>query len=174
MAPETRERILRERAERLARRPRKPLEDGRLEVMAFQLGREPYAVETRHVREVQPLRDLAPVPCTPAFVLGVINLRGEILPVIDLRRLFGIPADGLSNATRALILRGGELEVGIVADSVSGVRALRAAEVGPLPASFPGPEARFLRGVTAEGLIVLDAHAVLAHPGMLVDETVEE
>ena len=170
----TTERILRERAERLARRPQEPARNDELEVVAFQLAQEPYAVETRFVREVVALKDLAPVPCTPPFVLGVINVRGEILPVFDLKRLFGMPARGLTNATRAVILRDGANEFGIVADAVLGVRPLRAADIGPPPATLTGIHAGFLRGVTPEGLVVIDAAGVLKHPAMVVNEEVPE
>lgn len=78
--------ILRDRAHLLARPPEQAATaDTQLEVLEFRLAQERYAVETRHVREVCPLKDLTPLPCTPPFVLGVVNVRGCILPVLDLK-----------------------------------------------------------------------------------------
>lgn len=174
--PEARDarRVLRERARALARAPQREEAAGLLEVLVFSLGQEAYAVEMHHVREVVALKDLTPVPCVPRFVLGIINVRGEICPVIDLKRLFGLPERGLTNAARAVIVRDGALELGILADVVAGARAVPAASIAPPPPTLAGIQAEFLRGVAAEGLIVLDGARVLAHPSMIVREQAEE
>lgn len=165
---ETRKRLLRQRAEQLARRQEVQAAEAQLEVVVFELGREPYALEMHHVREVVPLKDLAPVPFTPAFVLGVTSVRGEIVPVIDLRHLFGMPERGLRNVTRAVIVRDGVLELGVLADVVLGLRTVPAAAIGAPPPGFTGIQAGLLRGVSPDGLIVLDAAAVLAECAALV------
>ena len=92
------QRILTKRAEALAR----PLQERQtlaepLELLVFSLAGERYAVDTAHVQDVVPLREITPLPCTPSFVLGVVNHRGRILPVLDFRRLFGL-AGALGNA----------------------------------------------------------------------------
>ena len=90
-AEETR-RILQIRALALAKEP--PVEeaaDEDLEVLEFTLAYERYAMESRYVRQVAPLESLTPLPCTPAFVLGIVNLRGALYPVIDLRKFFELP-----------------------------------------------------------------------------------
>ena len=81
------ERILRERALALAAEPGETQTLAQsIEVVEFLLAHERYAVESAYVREVYPLENLTPLPCTPAFVLGIVNLRGEIVSVIDLRK----------------------------------------------------------------------------------------
>jgi purine-binding chemotaxis protein CheW len=169
---EARERILRERAGRLAAVDARVETGPMLEVLTFQLAGERYAMESSYVRQVFTLRDMTRVPCTPAFVLGIINVRGEICPVIDLKRVFGMPERGLTNATRAIVIRDERLELGIVADVVLQVRALPEASLQPPPATLSGVHAEFVRGVTDEALIVLDAARVLAHPSMVVHEEV--
>ena len=90
------ERVLRARAQALARVPEQARAQANLlEVLEFRLASERYAVETRHIQEVHPFRELTPLPCTPAFVLGVVNVRGRILPVLDIKRFFGLPEQGL-------------------------------------------------------------------------------
>ncbi len=169
-----RERVLGERARRLGRpvAPRGAAND--VDLLVFDLAREHYAFETRYVRDVFTLEELTPVPCTPPHVLGIVNLRGEIVAVIELKRLLGLPERGLTNATRAVVLREGAIEFGVVADAVVGVRAVPAAAILPAPATLAGINAEFLRGVTGEGLIVFDAARVIAHPAMIVDDEVDE
>lgn len=169
-----RRRTLRERARRLAAAPEPQAEGERLELLVFDLARETYAVETAFVREAFTLKDLTPVPCTPHFVLGIINVRSEFCPVIDLKRLFGLPERGLTNATCAVILRRGAIEFGIVADVVIGVRTVPVDAIAAPPATLAGVQAEFLRGVTGDGLIVVDAARVLGHPSMIVREQVPD
>ena len=173
-ANEARRRTLRERARLLAVAPQQEAAGEALELLIFELARESYAVETAFVREVLTLKDLTPVPCTPRFVLGVINVRSEICPVIDLKRLFGLPERGLTNATRAVIVRHGGIEFGIVADVVIGVRAVPLASIAPPPTTLAGIHADFLRGIAGDGLVVLDAGKVLGHPSMVVREQVAD
>ena len=93
-------------------------------MLEFSLAYERYALETAFVREVYPLKEFTPLPCTPPFVLGIISVRGQILAVIDLKRFFNLPEKGLSDLNKVIILRRGGLEVGLLADAVSGVQAI--------------------------------------------------
>jgi purine-binding chemotaxis protein CheW len=167
-----RDRILKERARLLARVPPTRTRDDDIEVVAFVLARETYAVELRHVREIYRLNDLTPIPCTPSFLLGIINVRGEMCPVIDLKRLFDLPDRGLTNATRAVILHVGGMELGIVADAVLGGRSMSVHDIAPPPPTLSGFKAEFLRGVTADRIVVLYAESILRHPQMVVNNQV--
>jgi purine-binding chemotaxis protein CheW len=166
--------ILQERACRLAGEQESERAGEHLEILVFQLAWESYGVETEFVREVYPLTDLTPVPCTPAFVLGILNLRGELCPVIELKRLFGLPESGITNATSAVVLHDSAMEFGLLADVIVGVQLLEMAELQPPPTTFSGINASFLRGVTKDRLAVLDARNILAHPGLIVNEQVGE
>ncbi|OYW02490.1 MAG: chemotaxis protein CheW, partial [Acidobacteria bacterium 37-65-4] len=98
-------------------------------MLEFSLAYERYALETSMIREVLPLRELTPLPCIPPFILGIINLRGQILAIVDLKRFFNLPANGLSDLNKVIVLRHRRLEVGILADAVMGVRAIPLLEV---------------------------------------------
>ena len=173
-APADRE-ILRARARELARTPApEPASGALLEVLEFGLARERYAVETRCVAEVHPLKHLTPLPCTPAFVLGVVNLRGRILPVYDIRKLFDLPQQGLTDLHRIIVVHGGDLEIGLLAEAIEGVRSV---PLESLQASLPtltGIRADYLKGVTAEHLVVLDLDRILADPRIVVEQRVED
>ena len=165
-------RLLRERAVRLARReadagPAAAVE----ELLAFRLGREVYALGTRWVREVVPLAALTPVPMTPAFVVGLLHVRGEIYSVLDIQRLFGLPERGLSNRNKAVLLGDGRMAFGILADEMVGVFR-PAAPPAPPPAglaAFHGSGA-WLAGVLPDGTVVLDAAALLADERLVVKD----
>jgi purine-binding chemotaxis protein CheW len=168
------ERILRGRAEALARPPRPvPAAGTMLEVLEFGLASERYAVETRHVEEVHPLRDLTPLPCTPAFIRGIVNVRGRILPVLDLKKFFDLPERGLTDLHRIIVVRGNELEVGLLADVIVGVRALTAGSLQPSLATLTDIRADYLRGVGPDRTVVLDLERILADPKIIVHEEVE-
>jgi purine-binding chemotaxis protein CheW len=168
-----RNRILKERAQQLARVPQARSGKNEVDVIAFTLARETYAVELKYVREVYPLRDLTPIPCTPPFLIGIINIRGEMCAVVDLKQLLDLPESGLSNATRAVILQEGALELAIIADVVLGGRSVDVQEIAPPPAALNGIKSQFLRGITSERLMILNAESILHYPQMVVNKQVE-
>ena len=165
--------ILRERARQLARPFEQRVDTDSIEVLEFGLASERYALEARHVHDVQPLRDLAPLPCTPAFLRGLVNIRGRLVPVIDLKRFFGLPEQGITDLHRVILLRTEDLEVGLLADTVEGVWLLDPQKIQSSLPTLSGIRQEFLRGVTAERLVVLDAAAILADPRIIVDEDLE-
>jgi purine-binding chemotaxis protein CheW len=168
------ERILQARARALARRPLRALAEGTmLEVLEFRLASERYAVESRLVQEVHPLRDLTPLPCTPPFVLGIVNVRGRILPVLDLKKFFDLPERGLTDLHRIILVRGNDLELGLLADVIVGVRSVEAGSLQPSLPTLTGIRADFLKGVTDERLVVLDLDRILRDPKIIVHEEVE-
>ncbi|MGH7820352.1 MAG: chemotaxis protein CheW [Candidatus Binatia bacterium] len=165
LSPERARAVMEERARLLARAPDDAPAAGEvLEILAFALGSERYAVGTRYVREVVRLVDFTPVPGAPEFVLGVTNLRGAILAITDLRRFFGVPQTGLTDLSRVIVLGGARAEIGVLADEAPELRALPAAEILEPPESVGGIGREYLLGVTEDALIVLDAARLLADP----------
>ncbi len=162
--------ILETRARAAARPPAGPDDAERLEVLAFTLADETYGVETRHVREVCQLKDLTAVPCTPPFVAGVMNLRGRILAIMDLREFLELPARGLTELNRVIVLSGGDDELGLLADSVDGVRSVRTADLQDGLPTLTGIRERFLTGFTGQMLAVLDGDRLLTDSALKVDE----
>jgi purine-binding chemotaxis protein CheW len=166
--------ILKARAKALARPVEsRPHTEADLEVIEFGLAQERYAIPTVAVLEVYALKDLTPVPCTPAFVLGVINWRGQILPVIDIKKFFDLPQQGITDLHKVIIVQHEELELGIVADVVLGVRVLQINAVQPSLPTLTGIREEYLKGVTAERLVILDVTRILADPRIIVHEEVE-
>ncbi len=165
--------ILEERARALARAAAPPATEEVLELVTFHLAQERYAVETRHVRTVARFTEGVPVPGTPDFLCGVMNLRGTILTVFDLRKLFGIVTAEQSNRTRVLVLGGDRDEFGILADAVEEVVMLPISQVLEPPGSVAGIGREYLRGVTRDALIVLDGGVLLRDGRLTIDQAEE-
>ena len=145
--------ILKARAKALAReeKDKEALEES-IELVEFLLAYERYGVETCYVREVYPLKELTPLPCTPPFVLGIINVRGRIVSVIDIKKFFDLPEKGLTDLNKVIILHDSEMEFGVLADVVLGVRSVPVKEIQPSLPTLIGVREEYLRGVTRERL----------------------
>jgi purine-binding chemotaxis protein CheW len=171
---EEKARILKARAKALAREPPQHAESAQyLEIVECLLAYESYAIESAFVREVYPLRELTPLPGTPAFVLGIVNVRGQILSVVDLKKFFDLPAKGLTDLNKIVILSNGHMEFGLLVDAVIGVQRIAVAEIqSPLP-MLSGIHADYLKGVTAQRLVILDVARILADPKIIVREDIQ-
>jgi purine-binding chemotaxis protein CheW len=132
-----------------------------------------YGVESLYVREVYPLKELTPLPCTPPFVLGIINVRGQILSVVDLRQFFDLPAQRLTDLNKVIVLHDGTMAFGILADAILGVRVIPPDGVQPSLPTLTGIRAAYLKGVTGERLVILDAAKLLTDKALIVFEEVE-
>lgn len=172
-APADAQALLRARALALARPRHGRAANASVELLEFRLGQECYGVESRHVSQVVPLGDLTPVPCTPAFVLGIVNVRGRITPVIDIKKFFDLPDRGLTDLHQVILVRGNDLELGLLADVIVGVRSVALDSLQPSLATLSGQHAAYLKGVSAERLVVLDLDRMLADPKIIVNEEVE-
>lgn len=144
-----------------------------LQVLVFRLAHERYAVDIDAVREVCPLKSLTPLPGVPDFVMGIVNLRGHVVSVLDLKRFFGLPETGLTDMNKIVLLADENMEFGLLADAVTGVLMVDSEALAQT--SLPLNDARlpYLKGVTADHLILLDARQLLNDPRMVVDEDVE-
>ncbi len=169
--PEKEKEILKARAQLLARKTEhedKHLE--RLEVLEFFLASERYGIELSRVRETIPLKQFSPVPCTPSFVLGLINVRGRILSVIDIKKFFDLPERGITDLNKVIILYYGDMEFGILADAVTGIREISLADLQPTLPTLTGIRSEYLKGVTGDRLVVLDAPKLLSDKKIVVHE----
>ncbi len=164
--PEAAKRILEARARAAAKPPSKPDDTARLDILAFSLADETYGVESRYVREVCQLRDLTAVPCTPPFIAGVMNLHGQILAIVDLRQFFELPVRGLTELNRVIVLSRGEDELGLLADSIEGVRSVTAATLQVGLPTLTGIREKFLKGITGQRLAILDGGRLLNDTGL--------
>jgi len=135
-----------------------------LQLVTFRLGNEEFSIDILRVEEIIRDMDLTRVPKTPDFVEGVINLRGRVIPVLDLRKRFGLPAEEKTNETRIIVVDVDNKTVGFKVDAVSEVLRLPADTVEPPPPIVTGIESDYIKGVgKLEGrlLILLDIAKIL-------------
>ncbi len=172
-SPCEKKKILKERAKSLAREPEpEKTTEAYIEILEFLLVYETYAIETIHLKEVYPLKELSPLPCTPPFVLGIINVRGQILSVIDIKKIFTLPEKGLTDLNKVIILHSDSMELGILADKILGVRLIPFKEIQSALPTLTDIRAEYLKGVTADRVVVLDASKLLLGKGITIHETV--
>jgi len=166
--------VLRARALALAREPQRD-EAAReaLEVVEFLLAYETYGIESSYVREVYPLKAFTPLPCIPPFVLGIINIRGQVLSVIDLRKFFELPARGLTDLNKVIVVHDERMAFGILADAILGVRSIPLGGLQPSLPTLTGIREAYLKGVTSERVVILDAGRLLGDRQLIVLEEVE-
>jgi purine-binding chemotaxis protein CheW len=167
-------RILRARTKDLAAITRvdEQIEDG-LEVILFRLADETYGIERNCITEVYPLTDVTPLPCTPAYVVGLINVRGEIKTLIDIRKFFNLPEKGLSEHSRVILVETHAMEAGILADDILGISSLSRKDIQTFLASLTDKRAEYTKGVSTGQVVILDIDRILSDEKIIVDESVE-
>jgi purine-binding chemotaxis protein CheW len=118
-----------------------------IQVVSFKLGSEEYGVDIAQVQEINRMVSITHVPRAPQFMEGVINLRGQLIPIIDLRARFGMPRTEHTKNTRIVVTEIGAKRVGMVVDSVSEVLRLATEHIEEAPEMITGVDTEYIRGV---------------------------
>lgn len=135
-----------------------------LKVIVFALADEEYGVEVEKVKTIERMMPLTRVPKTYSFVKGVINLRGVVVPVIDLRGRFGLPEQDYTDNSRIVIIAVNDMEVGLIVDSANDVIDVDSDAIQDPPEIVGGVRAKYLQGVAKLGdrlLVLLNLQEVL-------------
>lgn len=135
-----------------------------LQWVTFRLANEVYGINVMQVQEVLRFTDIAPVPGAPPYVLGIINLRGNVVTVIDTCQRFGLPSIELTDNTRIVIIETNHQVIGILVDAVAEVVYLRHSEIETTPNVGNDDSARFIQGVChrdGDLLILVDLNKLL-------------
>lgn len=139
-------------------------DDQVLQYVTFQLENETYGLNVMQIQEVLRYTEIAPVPGAPDYVLGIINLRGNVVTVIDTRRRFGLADAVVTDASRVVVMESGDQVMGILVDSVAEVVYLKASEIETAPNVGNEESARFIQGVCnkdGELIILVDFDKML-------------
>ncbi len=134
-----------------------------LQLVTFKLGDEEYAIDILKVQEINRMVEITSIPSAPEYVEGVINLRGKVIPVINLRKRFGLPVKEVDAQSRIMVVDVG-VKVGIIVDSVSEVLRLSSDTVEPPPPMTAGNGSKYISGVGKLGdrlVILLDIEKLL-------------
>jgi purine-binding chemotaxis protein CheW len=166
-------RILRERAKKLSqKRSAEDSDTEFLQVIEFKLSEERYAAQVNYVREVFPLKDVTPIPCTPSFVLGIMNVRGQVVSVLDIRSFFDLPAQASTELSKVLIVGKDDVECGILTDEIIGEKRIPLEMIHTDGHLFRGAWEDCVMGVTPDRLIVIGMDKLLSDEKLTVQQEV--
>lgn len=141
-----------------------PGSDPVIQLVTFRLKDETYGINVMHVQEVLRVSEIAPVPGAPNYVLGIINLRGNVVTVLDTRSRFGLPAGDVTDNSRIVIIESDKQVVGILVDAVAEVVELTESQIDAAPNVGNEESSRYIQGIATMGndlLIVVDLHKLL-------------
>lgn len=165
--------LLAERAKMISGRKKSDnhVDEKYISVVEFSLNTENFGFEERYVSEVFSLREITEIPGTPPYLLGVINLKGRIVSVNNLKNLFNLKERGLTELNKVMILKNDVMEFGVVADSITGNRKLKLKSLSPPPSTLDMIGTEFITGIDPDGLILLDATKLLSSKQLNVNKS---
>ncbi|MDR1962177.1 MAG: chemotaxis protein CheW [Planctomycetaceae bacterium] len=132
--------------------------------LTFRLGKEDYGIEIRYVTEIVGMQKITEVPDMPVFVKGVVNLRGQVIPVLDMRLRFNMEPRNYDERTCIIVVNIGGSQVGLVVDTVNEVRNIDDDQISPPPKTAGADSARYIQGmgkVGEEVIILLEGQRLL-------------
>ncbi len=134
-----------------AQEEEKKTDENYLQMVGFRLGSEEFMVDINKIKEIIMRTDITYVPRIPSYFEGVINLRGNIIPIINLRKKFGMKSEGFTKDTRILIMEVNDMIVGFIVDKITKVILIPEKNIEPTPVTFGGMAAEFINGVGRYG-----------------------
>jgi purine-binding chemotaxis protein CheW len=161
-------RILEERAQALALSQKETITDQGDEILTFQLGNDGYSLAAQFVREVQPLLKWTPLPSTPPFVIGLVNVRGKILTALDLRPLLDIAQMAPKAGSFLVIVNVHGTEIGLLADSVVEVQR-STSTLSPTLSAVSGQNVPWVQGLDQHMNLLLDPSLLLDDPRVIIN-----
>lgn len=171
IAPEDQLKILKDRAVVISREVGEiETRNESIEIVEFILDSEHYGIETSYVEEVYPVKDFTSIPCTPSHIFGIMNVRGKILSVIDLKNYFDLQKKDFNELNKVIIIHDDLTEFGILVDDVLGVVQISNQKIQPCIPTLTGFQSEFLKGITEERLVILDGGRLLSNTNFIVHE----
>ena len=165
--------ILEARAAELAR-PQTSDDEGHdtISLAIVRLGSERYGIDLSTISEIKPLETVTPMPATPPFWLGLVNLRGDLVPLLELGRYLGQPVDAASEERggQVVLVRGNDLKIGLRVDEVPEVRVVRLADIGPSLVEAITDRPNVYAGLAPDLVAVLDIEALLSDTALVVQD----
>jgi purine-binding chemotaxis protein CheW len=129
------------------------------------LAEDKYGIDIMDIEEILRMVDITTVPKAPSFVEGIINLRGRVIPIVDLRKKMGLMASDFTNATRIIVVNLSGRKIGFIVDNVEDVLRVSSDVVDKAPSASTGADTKYIQGVakTEQGMvIILDVHKVFS------------
>jgi len=149
-----------------------------MEVIEFEISnndiKEKYAFDIKYINEVFKLKKITHLPCTPSFVIGIINFRGKILSVIDIRNFIGFTSDAkdFNEVRQVIVVKVNEFEVGIAVDNILGYYSISSEEIQQTVLTITNERKEFFIGIVQNGTIVLDIKNIMLSEKIIVNDSV--
>jgi purine-binding chemotaxis protein CheW len=161
--------VLAERARKLAEFVEEDAQASQLIcIVEFLLGNQAYAVRVENLREVYPLRGVTRIPCVPEHILGVITVRGQILTVLDLKRVLGLHQSELTVFNKVVVIEHKGSCMGFLVDELVGSRLVSADDIQEGLSNLPGSVPLYLMGITSDRTVILDASKIIGDDRLIV------
>lgn len=165
--------VLKERALRLQAEEDRPHQKGTvIQGLQFRLFNETYAIDTSFIIEVIITEEITPLPCTPKFVLGIINFRGKILSIIDIGTFFSLPIHSVSTHNTIIVLKHQNMEFGLICEQVLDPMEIELHSLQKEVSTITQIPNNYLLGITNKQTIVLNIKQLLEDNNIIVNETV--
>ena len=148
------------------------LDSSQMEILCFTLGEEQYAIESCDIQEVALVEHITRIPCTPSYVEGVINLRGQLIPVLTLTTILGLSAPKMKPNNRLLVLTNEKVNIALSFGEMLGITQLDIQDLLPQIKPPEAGQSDYFRGVTKNHISLIDAKKILSDPNLVVDRTV--
>lgn len=161
--------ILQQRAKELAKQHQAPVFGDQTEVIRFQLHPEVYAIATDLVQEVITMDSLTPIPGTPGFIMGIVNYRGTILSVVNLKRFLGITETGLTQMNKIIVLRDEQMEFGLVVDKILNTESVHSSSISAPPIAMSENGSEIIKGMIGNDTILINDVKLLHSNKMRLD-----
>jgi len=142
-----------------------------IEIVLFQLDKENFALETKYVKEIIPLREYTFLPCAPIFMYGITNVRRRILPIINIKIFFSLPDDPKAEK-KLVIMENEEVAFALLIDGFSGIRRLSKNELQATLPTLTGIRQEFLEGIIADGTVILNGQKLLTSTHLVMDANI--
>lgn len=168
---EEKRKILKERAHRLAVEKVEQQEKDTTNCLIFKLESEKYGIESRYVNKVILLQDLTPLTGMPPHLIGIMNIRGRIIPVISLKMIFGIPDSKSVSSNHVIVIQVGEAVFGICADEILGLLEVLTENIQNSLPTLTGIRVAYLKGVSREGIVLLDPEKMASNANLFKSVT---
>lgn len=140
-----------------------------LKVLIFLLAGEKYAIEFKYIQEVIPLNEYTPLPSIPDFIIGIINVRGKIYSIVDLKRVFNLPDKDLTKLTKVVLVKNKLMEFGIIVDDTLSIfNYIPVERIKPLPATFKPVQKKYSQGIFADNILILNINSILNDKDMII------
>lgn len=149
-----------------------------MEVIEFEItnndNKEKYAFDIRYVNEVFRYKKVTPLPCTPSFVIGIINFRGKILSVIDIRNFMGftIDAKNFNEVRQMIVVKVNEFEVGIAVDNIGGNYSIPLEKIQKTVLTITNERENFFIGLTNNSTMILDIKNIMLSEKIIINDSV--